>query len=216
MNTIDGANTGLGNQPGISHVFNEGSPIPPVVCFPNTGQPRRNTVTLNITYDDGRTRTFRPDSFANGVVFPIRSARNSSGLYVCYAANEANTAPIVLTFNVTVYFRPDFSNTERERSVVEGTRLFLTVYVSSRPDLIVFDFVSASGARSSLLSQYQAATPTNNLMTERKVTALDVASADSTHNGVYVCEATNQISGGPGSSSVNITVRIISKFNTLL
>ncbi|XP_065177814.1 uncharacterized protein LOC135808539 [Sycon ciliatum] len=210
MNTVAGANTGLGNQPGIPHVFNEGSPIPPVVCFPNTGQPRRNTVTLNITYDDGRTETFRPPPVARGVDFPIRSARNSSGVYVCYAANEANTVPIAITFNVTVYFRPDFSNTERERSVVEGTRLFLTVYVSSRPDLTGFDFISASGVRSSLLSQYQAAAPTNNLMTERKVTALDVASADSTHNGVYVCEATNQISGGPGSSSVNITVRIIS------
>eukprot|EP00117_Sycon_ciliatum_P047089 scpid43106/ scgid2353/ Titin; Connectin; Rhabdomyosarcoma antigen MU-RMS-40.14 len=211
--TVDGASTGLGHQPAIPHVFNEGSPIPPVVCFPNTGQPTRNTVTLNITYDDGRTETFRPPPVARGVDFPIRSARNSSGVYVCYAANEANTGPfppIVFTFNVTVYFRPDFSNTERERSVVEGTRLFLTVYVSSRPDLSAFDLVSPSGASSSLLSQYQAAAPTNNLMTERKVTALDVASADSTHNGVYVCEATNQISGGPGSSSVNITVRVIS------
>ncbi|XP_065180272.1 uncharacterized protein LOC135810719 [Sycon ciliatum] len=209
INTVDGGMTGLGHQLTIPHVFDEGSPIRPVVCFPNTGQPRRNTVTLEISYDDGRTRTFRPSPYARGVYFPIPSVRNSSGVYVCRAANEANTVPIISTFVVAVNFRPDLSNTERELAVVEGSRFFLTVYVSSRPDLTVLDLVSPSGTRSSLLPQYQAATPTNNGMTDRKVTALVVASADSTHTGVYVCEATNQNSVGLLSSSVNITVRII-------
>eukprot|EP00117_Sycon_ciliatum_P029891 scpid104052/ scgid23697/ len=52
MNTYLRGKRGLDYQPHVPHVYDEGSVIPPVICAPRHGAPRRNSTTLTIHYDD--------------------------------------------------------------------------------------------------------------------------------------------------------------------
>ncbi|XP_065181515.1 uncharacterized protein LOC135812115 [Sycon ciliatum] len=194
---------GLGHQPFIPHVFREGlGDIPPIFCAPNTGSPRVNTTTLQITYDDNRTRTVPSKRYAEGVHFRIQNVRNSSGHYVCSARNKANKEPIVFNFRVDIEFAPDFTGTQENITGVVGQPLHVRCVVASWPALDISSF-RVELPNGSNVSVTPLAQPN---WQPQAVTVLNIGRASARHGGLYKCIANNSI--GTTVTTVRVTLTV--------